>query len=187
MDSIRRVIAGIDETGKSVFVSHEDVPAIAPPVLGGATLIDLFGADEIPTVPNDGDHEPSRRYFPGVPEGFRYTLFSYPPQGQMVVPDDLEKAIADSARLAPGLEDAVSQPDGWHYTATVDLEYVIEGEFTLYLDDGASKVLRRGDCIVHCGEKHSWVNESDAQATMLLTFIGARQDISRFKEWAIKP
>jgi hypothetical protein len=42
------------------------------------------------------------------------------------VPNDLESAIAESARLAPGLEDAVSTPDGWHYTATVDLEYVIK-------------------------------------------------------------
>jgi mannose-6-phosphate isomerase-like protein (cupin superfamily) len=187
MDKIRRVIAGIDETGKSVFVSDTEVPAIAPPILGGATLIDLFGSDEIPTVPNDGSHDASRRYFPGSPEGFRYTLFSYPPQGAMVVPDDLASALAESARLAPGLEDAVSQPDGWHYTATVDLEYVIEGEFTLYLDDGASRVLRQGDCIVHCGEKHSWVNEGTTQATMLLTFIGARQDVARFQDRAIKP
>ena len=186
MHKIRRVVAGIDETGKSVFVSDEEVPAIAPPILGGARLIDLFGGDEVPTVPNDGSHDPKRRYFPGAPEGYRFTLFSYPPQGRMVVPDDLEAAIAESARLAPGLEDAVSQPDGWHYTPTVDLEYVIEGEFTLYLDEGASKVLRAGDCIVHCGEKHSWVNESDAQATMLLIFIGAHQDESRFKDWAIE-
>jgi mannose-6-phosphate isomerase-like protein (cupin superfamily) len=187
MDEIRRVIAGIDESGKSIFVSDEQVQAIAPPVLGGARLIDLFGSDEIPTVPNDGSHDVYRRYFPKGPEGYRFTLFSYPPAGQMVVPDDLEAAIAESARVAPGLEDAVSQPDGWHYTATVDLEYVIEGEFTLYLDDGASKVLRAGDCIVHCGEKHSWVNESTTQATMLLIFLGAKQDVSRFQKWAITP
>lgn len=186
MEKIRRVIAGIDESGKSVFISDDEVQAIAPPVLGGATLIDLFGADAVPVVPNDGYHDLGRRYFPGAPEGFRFTLFSYPPQSQMVVPDDLAGAIAESARLAPGLEDAVSEPDGWHYTPTVDLEYVIEGEFTLYLDDGAKKVLRAGDSIVHCGEKHSWVNESNAQATMLLVFIGAHQDESRFKEWAIK-
>lgn len=187
MDSIRRVVAGIDESGKSIFVSDEEVPATAPPILGGAKLIDLFGEDDVPTVPNNGWADPTRRYFPGGPTGYRFTLFSYPPQGEMVVPDDLEAAIAETARVAPGLEDAVSQPDGWHYTSTVDLEYVIEGEFTLYLDDGAKRVLKAGDCIVHCGEKHSWVNEGATQATMLLVFIGANQDVSRFKEWAIKP
>jgi mannose-6-phosphate isomerase-like protein (cupin superfamily) len=184
MDKIRRVIAGIDATGKSVFVSDDEVPAIAPPILGGALLIDLFGEDQTPTVPFDGSHDEGRRYFPPT-EGYRFTLFSYPPQGEMVVPDDLEAAIAESARLAPGLEDAVSQPDGWHYTRTVDLEYVIEGEFTLYLDDGASKVLRQGDCIVHCGEKHSWVNTGTVQATMLLIFIGAKQEEDRFGEYRI--
>jgi mannose-6-phosphate isomerase-like protein (cupin superfamily) len=184
MEKIRRVIAGIDETGKSVFVSDEEVPAIAPPILGGARLIDLFGEDATPTVPNGGGHDAGRRYFPPT-EGYRFTLFSYPPQGEMVIPDDLDTAIAESARLAPGLEDAVSQPDGWHYTKTVDLEYVIEGEFTLYLDDGASKVLRQGDTIVHCGEKHSWVNTGTTQATMLLIFIGARQEEERFGSWRI--
>ncbi|MTD17099.1 cupin domain-containing protein [Nakamurella sp. YIM 132087] len=185
MDSIRRVVAGIDGTGKSVFVSDRQVHGIRPPILGGATLIDLFGEDGVPTVPNDGTDRTDRRYFPGR-GGYRFTLFSYPPATRMTVPDDLPAAIAESAALAPGLEDAVSQPDGWHYTPTVDLEYVMEGEFTLYLDDGASKVLRAGDCIVHCGDKHSWVNESDQQATMLLVFIGADQDESRFGEWAIR-
>jgi mannose-6-phosphate isomerase-like protein (cupin superfamily) len=185
MEQIRRVITGIDPTGKSVVVSDQQVTAVAPPILGGAQLIDLFGADEIPTVPNDGSHDETRRYFPASPEGYRFTVFSYPPQGEVVVPDDLDSAIAESARLAPGLEDAVSTPDGWHYTSTVDLEYVIEGEFTLYLDEGASTVLRAGDCIVHAGEKHSWVNTGTTQATMLLVFIGARQDESRFKSYRI--
>ncbi|MFR9806076.1 cupin domain-containing protein [Pseudonocardia sp. RS010] len=185
MDSIRRVITGIDETGKSIVVSDEQVPGIRPPILGGATLIDLFGEDAVPTVPNDGSHDESRRYFPAGPAGYRFTLFSYPPQGEMTVPDDLEAAVAESARLAPGLEDAVSSPDGWHYTPTVDLEYVIEGEFTLYLDEGASVTLRKGDSIVHCGEKHSWVNTGTTQATMLLVFIGAHQDEDRFGKYRI--
>jgi hypothetical protein len=38
MQSIRRVIAAIDDTGKSVFVSDAQAPAITPPVLAGARL-----------------------------------------------------------------------------------------------------------------------------------------------------
>jgi mannose-6-phosphate isomerase-like protein (cupin superfamily) len=185
MEKIRRVVSGIDGDGKSVFVSDEEVKAIAPPILGGARLIDLFGEDEIPTVPNDGSHDESRRYFPAGPGSYRYTLFSYPPQGEMTIPDDLEAAIVASAKLAPGLEDAVSEPDGWHYTPTVDLEYVIEGEFTLTVDDGASKVLKAGDVMVQCGAKHSWVNNGPGQATMLLVFIGAEFDESRFGKYKI--
>jgi hypothetical protein len=184
MDSIRRVITGIDSTGKSIFVSDETVEGVKPPILGGATIIDLFGEDGVPTVPQDGSHDESRRYFPGVP-GYRFSIFSYPPAAKMVTPDDLEAAIAESSRLTPGLEDAVSSPDGWHYTPTIDLEYVMEGEFTLYLDDGVSKVFRKGDAIVHTGEKHSWVNESDAQATMLVVFIGAHQDEDRFQSYRL--
>jgi hypothetical protein len=187
METIRRVISGIDPEGKSIFVSDEEVAATKPPILGGAGLIDLFGEDQPPVLPADGRHDESRRYFPNGPGGYRYTLFTYPPSSQMVVPDDLEAAIAESTRVAPGLEDAVSEPDGWHYTPTVDLEYVIEGEFTLTLDDGASKVLKAGDVMVQCGAKHSWVNNGPGQATMLLVFIGGTMDESRFGSYKIGP
>lgn len=180
MERIRRVVTGVDENGKSIFVSDEELAGFTPPILGGARLFRLFGDDApIPTVPTDGSEDPERRYFP-PPGGYRYTVFSYPPAATMRVPADLEAAIGESARMAPGLEDVVSRSDGFHYTASVDLEYVIEGEFTLYLDDGVSKVLRAGDALIQCGAKHSWVNESDAQATMLLTFIGAEVDETRF-------
>lgn len=185
MKSIRRVITGIDENGKSVFVSDEEILGVQPPILGGATIIDLFGEDGTPTVPTTGHQAESRRYFPGIP-GYRFSIFSYPPASQMVVPDDLRSAIAESARLTPGLEDAVSSPDGWHYTPTIDLEYVMEGEFTLYLDDGVKNVFRKGDAIIHCGEKHSWVNESDSVATMLVTFIGAHQEVERFQSYRLE-
>lgn len=185
MRKIRRVITGIDENGKSIFVSDEEVHEIAPPVLAGATIINLFGEDIVPTVPNDGSNDESLRYYPPT-GGYRFSVFTFPPKAQMVMPDDLEAAIAETARVAPGLEEAVSSPDGWHYTSTVDLEYIVAGEFTLYLDGGASKVLRAGDCIVHCGEKHSWANEGTEPATILVTFIGAHQDESRFGEYRIQ-
>lgn len=181
---VRRVVTGVDETGKSIFVSDDEVQSYAPPILGGAQLLDLFGSDQVPTVPSDGSHDERRRYFPAKPGGWRYTIFSYPPEGAMTVPDDLESAIAESARMAPGLEDAVSTPDGWHYTATVDLEYVIEGEFTLSVE-GESKVLKAGDFLVQCGAKHSWANRGSTQATMLLVFLGAHLDESRFGEYRI--
>jgi hypothetical protein len=180
MDGIRRVVTGIDETGRSVFVSDERVAAVAPPILNGAKLIELFGADEHPTIPTDGAVASGLKYFPELPHGWRFGIFSYPPETELVAPDDFEEALAETKRLVPGLENAVSEPGGEHYTPTIDLEYVIEGEFTLTLDHGASTVLKQGDCLVQCGAKHSWANKSSGQSTMLVIFIAAELDEDRF-------
>jgi len=182
MKSIRRVIAGIDENGSSVFVSDEVVEAVVPPTLGGNEILQLFGGDETPLVPNDGTVQEGLRFFPTNKDGYRFIIFTYPPESEITVPEDAAAAWEETERLTPGMGDAVSDSSGMHYTATVDIEYVLNGEFTLTLDSGQSKVLKAGDCIVHCGENHSWANKSDAPATMLLVFIGANQDVSRFGE-----
>jgi len=182
MESIRRIITGIDEDGRSVFVSDETVEAKVPPLLTGNQVLDLFGSDAIPTVPNDGAVEQGLRFFPTTPEGYRFIIFTYPPDSDRpAMPDDLEWATAETDRLTPGMTDAVSDSAGMHYSATVDLEYVIDGEFTLTLDSGEKKTIPAGTALIHCGDNHSWSNESDEPATMLLVFIGAHLDESRFK------
>jgi hypothetical protein len=52
MDTIRRVVTGIDEKGTSVFVSDEQIAPKRPQALGGNKIFDLWGADETPTVPS---------------------------------------------------------------------------------------------------------------------------------------
>jgi hypothetical protein len=181
MQQIRRVITGIDEQGRSVFVSDEQVEAKVPPLLTGNQVLELFGADAIPTVPNDGAVEEGLRFFPTTPEGFRFVIFTYPPNSERPeMPEDLEWATAETDRLTPGMTDAVSDASGMHYSATVDIEYVLAGEFTLTLEGGAKKVIPAGTALIQCGANHSWANESDQPATMLLVFIGAHLDASRF-------
>jgi mannose-6-phosphate isomerase-like protein (cupin superfamily) len=180
MEEIRRVITGIDEQGRSAFVSDEIVPAKVPPTLGGNRVFDLFGSDSIPTVPNDGKPEVGLRFFPQGPEGYRYILFTMPPESEVVVPDDPEAAWEETERLTPGMGDAVSDASGMHYTATVDLEFIVKGEVTLTLDTGESKVLKAGDSLIQCGANHSWANKGTETCAILLTFIGAHLDESRF-------
>ncbi len=185
MQNIRRVITGIDENGRSVFVADEILEAKVPPTLGGNQIFDLFGSDAVPIVPNDGTVEQGLRFFPTLPEGYRFIIFTYPPESEITVPEDPAAAWAETERLTPGMGDAVSDSGGMHYTATIDLEYVIAGEFTLTLDDGVSKVLKAGDSLIQCGAKHAWANKSDSPATLLLVFVGAKQDESRFGTYAL--
>ncbi len=180
MEQIRRVITGIDENGNSAFVSDEVVPAKIPPTLGGNRIFDLFGSDTVPTVPNRGEVQTGLRFFPSSPDGYRFIIFSMPPAHEMTVPDDAEAAWAETERLTPGMGDAVSDASGMHYTATVDLEYIIQGEVTLTLDSGESRILKAGDTLIQCGANHSWANNGNETVIILLAFIGANVDASRF-------
>jgi mannose-6-phosphate isomerase-like protein (cupin superfamily) len=179
---MRRVVTGVDESGKSIFVSDEQVEAKMPPSLGGNEIWEVGGSDQQAVVPTTGEIEQGLRFFPTTPEGYRFVVFTYPPESEMTVPEDAEAAWAETERLTPGMGDAVADSGGMHYTATVDLEYVLEGEFTLTLDDGVSKVLKAGDSLVQFGAKHAWANKGTTPATMLLVFVGARLDEDRFGE-----
>lgn len=177
---MRRVITGIDANGKSIFVSDEDVDPIVAPTLGGVANWVLWGEDETPTVPNGGVVRTDLNFFPINAEGYRFAIFSYPPASEIPpAPEDPEAAIAETERLLPGMSTAVTSSGGTHYTATVDLEYVLAGEFYLELDDGVSTTLRAGDALVQCGARHHWENRTDEWSTMLLVFIGANLDVDR--------
>ncbi len=179
MESLRRVVSGIDKDGLSRFVSDEIINGIVPPTLG-TTLIQLFGNDEPLVVPNDGSQEGGLNFFPKVPGATRFFIFTYRGKNDPPHPDFDPTDNEGTERLTPGMGEIISDASGMHASTTVDLEYVLSGALTLILDSGERKVLRAGDCLIQCGTKHSWVNESDEPATVLCVFLGADQDASRF-------
>ena len=48
-----------------------------------------------------------------------------------------------------------------HRTETVDYGIVLEGEFTLIMDEGET-VIRAGDIVIQRGTNHGWANRSGA-------------------------
>jgi hypothetical protein len=178
---MRRVVTGVNESGTSIFVSDEEIEPIRAPVMGGAESLVLWGSDATPTVPTNGDLADGLTFFPQGPGGFRFHVFRYPPRSAVPAPPtDVAAALVETERLLPGITDAVADESGMHYSATIDLEFVVEGEFYLELDNGVGRTLRAGDSLVQCGARHAWYNRSDQWATMVLVFIGANLDKSRF-------
>lgn len=70
------------------------------------------------------------------------------------------------------------EPDnpGMHTTATIDYEFVVSGEITLELDDGAEVTVRAGDTVIQSGTRHAWRNRSAEPCTMVVVLIGAHRD-----------
>jgi mannose-6-phosphate isomerase-like protein (cupin superfamily) len=175
---VRRVVTGHDGDGKAVFVSDEQVAPVAPALLPGSEFHRLWGGDEAPRFPDDGSQPPAGSYFPPL-GGFRFGFFSIPPDGGAGAPADLdvEAAVVELEDALPGLAGHM-EPDepGMHTTATIDFEYVLEGEVTLELDDGATVTLRPGDTVVQNGTRHRWSNRGDVPARLAVFIVGAHHD-----------
>lgn len=171
---IRRVVTGHSADGKAVFASDEMVAPAVPMLMPSAAFHRLWGGDVAPTFPDDGSEPSGHQYFPPV-GGFRFGLFTLPPDSTAGPADlDLELALADLEQKLPGMMQHM-EPDtpGMHTTATIDFEYVISGEVYLELDDGAEVFLKAGDTVVQNGTRHAWHNRGSVPCTMVLFCVGA--------------
>lgn len=175
---VRRVVTGHDADGKAVFVSDERVPPIVPSLTPGNEFHRLWGADEAPRFPDDGSRPEARDYFPPV-GGFRFGIFTIPPDGGAGAPPglDMEAALAEFEELLPGLARHMERDNpGMHTTATIDFEVVLSGSCTLELDDGVSLDVGPGDTVVQNGTRHRWSNKGTEPCRLAVFICGAHHD-----------
>lgn len=175
---VRRVVTGHDGEGKAVVVSDEVVSPVAPTMLPGSEFHCLWGSDTRPHFPDDGARPDGHAYFPPV-GGFRFHLFTIPPDGGAGAPPDLdfEAAMAEFEQKLPGLAGYMEPGEiGMHTTATIDFEVVLQGAVTLELDDGATVSLGVGDTVVQNGTRHRWSNPGSEPAVLAVFACGAHHD-----------
>ncbi len=165
---VRRVVTGHDASGKSVFVSDENVAA--QPTTG---FHRLWGGDTTPQFPDDGSMPEHRTYFPPI-GGFRFGMFSLPPAAVAGSEVNTSARLGDWDAEAPGLLAYMDLSDpGMHTTDTIDFEVVLEGTVVLELDDGAEVTLHAGDTVVQNGTRHRWKNPGDTTARLAVFICGA--------------
>lgn len=171
----RRVVTGHNAEGKAVFVSDEAVAPVTLALLPGYEFHLLWGADSTVTFPDDGERPASKGYFPPI-GGFRFGIFTIPPDGGAGPPADLEieAAHAEFREKLPGLSERL-EPDnpGMHTSSTIDYGIVLSGEATLELDDGSKLSLGAGDTYVQNGTRHRWSNRGAVPAVIAVTLVGA--------------
>src|SRR5689334_289449 len=140
---VRRVVTGHSPDGKAIFASDEVVEPVTVAMMPGYEFHHIWGADEAPRFPDDGGQPAHTAYFPPL-GGFRFGVFTLPPESSVVLPDDFDQEAGQAAVEAalPGLLSHI-EPDnpGMHTTATVDYEMIIAGRIILELDDGAKVTL----------------------------------------------
>jgi mannose-6-phosphate isomerase-like protein (cupin superfamily) len=174
--AIRRVATGQAANGKSVIVSDEEVVPVETPLFPGGEFYSFWGADGLPTLPDDGRKPPYTTWFP-ADGGYRFELFSLPPDSApKPAAADKEAALAETEKLLPGLMDVMDpEHPGWHATDTVDLLYVARGACILKLDSGEETPLKAGDTLIQTGARHAWSNPGDVPCELLVVSIGVRR------------
>ncbi len=144
-------------------------------LLPGSGFCQLWGSDDVVSLPTDGTEPPWTKFFPPS-SGFRFLVWSIPPDTTLPDGVDVGAGLQEIDAKLPGLIE-FNEPDnpGMHTTDTIDLDVVMSGEVWLELDDGAEVHLRAGECVIQNGTRHAWHNRSGAVTTILTALVGARR------------
>jgi mannose-6-phosphate isomerase-like protein (cupin superfamily) len=177
---MKRIVTGHDRSGKSIFVSEGEPPKQVTHAAGGLQITEIWGTNDVPVIPAPTE-DPTiarHRYFPD-PGGTRFVVVRFPPAAEA------ERAAARAVDAVaatkeffdhfPGLGDLMeADHPGMHASQTVDYLLVLSGEIDLELDDGATRRLKPGDCVVQNGTRHAWRNPGDVDCVIAGVVVGAR-------------
>ena len=166
----RLIVTGLDENGKSTFVSDGDSQVrVATP---GFTVMELWQFDSIPgdiLAPNTLGTDP---VIDPPAHGLVVRVASFPPDAEFDA-----AAYAESLDSFHGSDSHDGAEEGqagglWHETDTVDVVTLLSGE--LYAVTETSETLMKpGDTVVNRGIKHIWSNKTDKPAVVLATMVAA--------------
>jgi quercetin dioxygenase-like cupin family protein len=171
---IRRIVTGIDEQGRSVFLEDGPSPAQSLiPERPGYRVTNLWrtvagGAVDAP----DGITEMSGVLPP--PGGTVIRIIDWPPLPED--PVELRRVMdLTFARAFPDAHRAVSEGEhpGMHTTATIDYAIVLEGEVFAIVEQ-EERLMKQGDVLIQRGTRHAWANRSGKSVKVAFILVDAQ-------------
>jgi len=153
--AVRRVVTGVDEAGRSVFLSDG-------PAFGGEQWAEVWITDPAEGIDAVVDPQLGTAVLEPPAGGTAFRVFEVPTD------EDMRAAMANAAATMEGIE-----PDGFHTTRTIDYVMVLEGEISLQLDTG-EVALGPGDCVVQRSTRHAWRNRSGRPVRMMAVMLSTR-------------
>ncbi len=156
---VRRVVAGTDATGAATFI-HDGDPAIIftlgerdAPLVALADVWEIGGTPKV--VAQGGD----------PPEPFELEPRAF---GAKVLSCELKPVVPTS-----------DPSEGWHITATIDVDVLVQGNVDLHLPDTPPISLQAGDIVVQRGTNHRWVATGEQQMKMISIMVGVESATGR--------
>jgi mannose-6-phosphate isomerase-like protein (cupin superfamily) len=169
---IRRVVTGLDSSGRSVFISDELAAASKEmESFPGLVLTNLWVTDDAPAS-NAGNDDAAARpiVLEPPPRGTVFRIVEFPPDSAWRGHADGRDAFASIG--AAHAQDTASGDPMMHKTATVDYLVVLKGEIWAILEDGET-CLRAGDVMIQRGTNHSWSVRTPEPCVLLAVLIDA--------------
>jgi hypothetical protein len=166
----RRIITGLNTSGKSVIVQDSEVPR-GP--YGGADFWQTASTPAALTADGDPHARPPRLEPP--PQGTLFRFFEIPPEDPNIPRHLLEQHIAElfaSTGASHCRVDTTRHPL-MHTTQTIDYVVLLRGEVTLLMDEG-DVVHKPFDVVIQRGTNHSWVNRGKEPALLAAVLVDAR-------------
>jgi hypothetical protein len=157
-DAMRRVITGDDARGRSVIIIDGGPSSAAGnPDLGG--LFEIWeDAASGPLAPGVHEDLGTRRAVLGPRKGnfqVRWFVINTLPDG--VPKPQLDAAVRERFSEFDGVHHIVDQTrhPGMHETHSIDVICLLQGEASLILEDGETR-LRPGNVVIQRGTNHAW-------------------------------
>jgi Cupin domain len=161
---VRLVVTGHTQDGAGRVVSDQLIGPKPGLAADGWLAYVLWGVDKMPSLPDDGE--------------FSYDKSTPPPGAVRLVQLDVLPGRDSPVLESDPVElEGIQRPSGHdtggiHFTSTIDLLVVLEGEVTLELDGGRMVNLRQGDYLVQNGTRHAWHNFTDRRARVAVIVLG---------------
>jgi mannose-6-phosphate isomerase-like protein (cupin superfamily) len=175
IQSIRRVVTGHDDDGRSIILFDDDAPnATELQAWPGTGVTEVWVTEEMPV---DLDSRADRSLRPmqhdPVPSGTIFRVVEIPPEASRSA-IDAERAFEElGSKNRPPAEASAKHPS-MHRTDSIDYLVVISGEMYMVMDEG-EVLLRQGDCIVQQGTYHAWSNRSDRPCLLAAVLVDAKR------------
>lgn len=161
--TVRRVVTAQRSDGRSTFAIDAEIEPIVSDGShseAGQTVWQVWGADGVPQLPSDATAPYANTLF-APPGGFRVQVCEFPakdamprdPQGEW---PPLGTTIYRPELGSVGGEFGEGNYHRLHYTNSVDIMVVLEGEVGFRVDDGSEVTLRAGDILINNGAAHAW-------------------------------
>ncbi|MEV7136380.1 hypothetical protein AB0N24_26340 [Arthrobacter sp. NPDC093128] len=166
----RRVIAGVDEQGRSTIDVDEDTSIrLTTPAF---TVCDIWQVTNLPVHTMNHDSTSGEVLLDPPPAGFVYRLTTFPPDSEWDPESQYRAALEAMGNADAASNDSDSGIAGLHQTETVDVITVLTGELYAVLET-AETLLRPGGSFVQRGTKHTWSNRGTEPCTIVALQIGA--------------
>ena len=163
----RRVIAGVDDKGRSTVVADEITPRRVS--AAAFTICDIWETTSLPIQMDTAAAVGEVSIYPPK-SGFTFRVCAFPPDGEY----DKKTAYETSLVALKGGDTfhAESEIPGMHTTDTLDIVTVVSGELHVVLETGET-LLHQGDSLVVRGVMRCWSNKTDKPVVITSLIMSA--------------